>query len=403
MDDMNFFGYDNCFNGGYLFKKDIIKLSNQAIYLSKNMDGKTSDEELKKKFKKRFELALSNKNLKKFIDELAMKNLLMGRANGYLISKLSPLYCKKLSNKYEKEKIKEANYAGICYKDKPEDLFADLRLCSSLVDTSELHSLCKRINKIKGIIVPHSNIEFSGQCAAWAYKAIAENSLPDLFIILGIDHFDLMRNSNSVLLKDFRTPLGIIKVDKDFGRMLARNCDFNVFDDSGVFLTEHSIELQLPFLQYVSWQDKENIRILPVLCKRKMWNSKESTDEQERFINVLKKTIIESGRRTIVIASGDLVHESLWKPSPVFHKKNKEMINLLKTGKAFEFKQGISSKSYASCGKMQFYTLLKLLEPSKGVLLNYSWTSNSKFVDKNRAKSMYENLTNIGYASMVFY
>ena len=388
----------------YIVNKNRIKLSEQAIYLSKKMDGKTTDEELKEEFKNRFQLTLSNKNFKNFLNKLSVENLLIGKKNGYLISKLSPLYCKKLRDKYEKEKIKEANYAGICYKDKPGDLFTDLRRCFSLVNTSELHSLCKGINSIKGIIVPHSNIEFSGQCSAWAYKAIAENSLPDLFIILGIDHFELMSNPSSVLLKDFRTPLGIIKVDKDFGRMLARNCDFNVFDDSDVFLTEHSIELQLPFLQYISWQDKENIKILPVLCKRRMWDSKESTEEQERFINGLKKTIIESGRRIIVIASGDLIHEPLWKTSPVFHKKNNEMINLLKTGKAHAFKQGMSSKKkYASCCRMQFYTFLRLLKPSKGILLNYSWTSNSKFVDKNRAKSMYENLVNIGYASMVFY
>jgi hypothetical protein len=396
MHEVNFFEY--------IVNKNRINLSEQAIYLSKKMDGKTADEELKEEFKNRFQLTLSNKNFRNFLNRLSVENLLIGKNNGYLISKLSPLYCKKLRDKYEKEKIKEANYAGICYKDKPEDLFTDLRRCFSLVNTSELRSLCKGRNSIKGIIVPHSNIELSGQCAAWAYKAIAENSLPDLFIVMGIDHSGLMKNPNSVLMKDFRTPLGVINVDKDFGRMLARNCDFNIFNDSDVFLTEHSIELQLPFLQYISSQVKTNIRILPMLCKRRMWKSEESADEQERFINALKKTIKESKKKTIVIASGDLVHEPLWEPSPIFHKKNREMINLLKTGKAYAFKKGMSSKeTYASCGKLQFYTLLRLLEPSNGILLNYSWTSNSKLIDKNRARFMYENLVNIGYASMVFY
>jgi hypothetical protein len=80
------------------------------------------------------------------------------------------------------------------------------------------------------------------------------------------------------------------------------------------------------------------------------------------------------------------------------------MINLLQTGRANTFKQGMNvTQKYLSCGRMPFYTLLRLLEPSQGVLLNYSWTSNSKLVDKNKAKSEYENLMNIGYASMVFY
>jgi AmmeMemoRadiSam system protein B len=139
-----------------------------------------------------------------------------------------------------------------------------------------------------------------------------------------------------------------------------------------------------------------------VLCKRGIWKSQESSLEQERFINALKKTILERRERTMIIASGDLIHQQQWAANSAFHKKNKEIIDLLKKGKTYAFKQGMILKQYNSCGLMQFYTLLRLLEPSKGVLLNYSWTSNSKFVDKNKAQSMYENLMNIGYASMVF-
>ncbi len=407
MDDRNFFIYDNKYSHSKaqsVFKKDIMWLSDQALYLAKRMNGKTSDEELKEEFKTNFKLKLSDKNLAQFLNELRMNKLLIGRTHGYLSSKLGSSYRKKIKHKFDKKRIIEANCAGICYKDNPGDLFADLTLCLSLINASKVHALCRGIKSIKGIIVPHSNIELSGQCAAWAYHALADYPLPGIIIILGVDHFNRIVNPGSVVLKDFRTPLGIVKVDRDFGMALAHNCDFNVFDHCDVFLREHSIELQLPFLQYIYRHDAEHVRILPVLCNRSMWASKGFADKQERFIGALKKTIIESGRRALVIASGDLVHNPLWKPGPMFHKRNREIITLLKTGKADIFKCGMCSKiKYASCSRMQFYTLLRLLEPSKGLLLNYSWTSNSKLVDKNRAKSLYENSMNIGYAGMVFY
>ena len=88
MHEVNFFEY--------IVNKNRINLSEQAIYLSKKMDGKTADEELKEEFKNRFQLTLSNKNFRNFLNRLSVENLLIGKNNGYLISKLSPLYCKKL-------------------------------------------------------------------------------------------------------------------------------------------------------------------------------------------------------------------------------------------------------------------------------------------------------------------
>ena len=47
----------------------------------------------------------------------------------------------------------------------------------------------KRTNKkIYGIISPHAGYSFSGPCQAWAYKEIAENAFPDLYVIVGLSH-----------------------------------------------------------------------------------------------------------------------------------------------------------------------------------------------------------------------
>src|SRR3989338_11653632 len=80
--------------------------------------------------------------------------------------------------------------------------------------------ITKRTKEIFGIIAPHAGYQFSGPGAAWAYKEIAESKLTDVYIMLGLSHSGY---SSCVSLEDWETPLGIVKVDREFGKALMAN------------------------------------------------------------------------------------------------------------------------------------------------------------------------------------
>jgi len=115
-----------------------------------------------------------------------------------------------------------------------------------------------RTKVIKGMIAPHAGYVFSGPCAAFAYKEIAEAQEPDLYIVLGTSHSG---SDSCISAEDWETPLGIAKNDKEFGKSLVDNSKIVV--DEEAHNMEHSIEVQIPFLQFVN--PKKDFRFLPLM------------------------------------------------------------------------------------------------------------------------------------------
>ncbi len=113
---------------------------------------------------------------------------------------------------------------------------------------------------ILGVIVPHSHVELSGACAAWAYKMVAEHALPKTFVVLVPDHSGSFVNYATVL-EDFETAFGVLKVDKELAEALI--ADGIVSRTSS--LSEPALEVQLPFLQHACKDRLHDLRILPLV------------------------------------------------------------------------------------------------------------------------------------------
>ena len=116
-------------------------------------------------------------------------------------------------------------------------------------------------SKLTGAIVPHAGYFYSGQCAAWAYKEIAESKLPKTFIILAPDHsgkhFDFATTD-----EDFETILGVVKTNKEAVTQLLST---NIVKKTSN-MQEHSLEVQLPFLQFSNKDQLKDIQIVPIIC-----------------------------------------------------------------------------------------------------------------------------------------
>jgi MEMO1 family protein len=103
------------------------------------------------------------------------------------------------------------------------------------------------LRKVRAVVVPHAGYVYSGPIAAHAYQLIAADRPPKSVLILGVDHYGASQGA-SLSERPWRTPLGPTPVDRELVTALRKP---PVDVDEGAHRREHSIEVQLPFLEYV--------------------------------------------------------------------------------------------------------------------------------------------------------
>lgn len=184
--------------------------------------------------------------------------------------------------------IREPAVAGLFYPESPEDLKHELKRYVDQVPK-------KKYGKILGIISPHAGYEYSGKAAAYAHKALADSGYPETLILLGPSH---TAGINSVWLgSDWATPIGKIEVDRDLGREISKNKIFDI--DPDPHFQEHSLEVQLPFIQYLS--KGKPPKIVPIL-----FSSQLDAELAEKFADaILSKT---KGKNVKFVVSSDFTH-----------------------------------------------------------------------------------------------
>jgi len=123
-----------------------------------------------------------------------------------------------------------------------EDCFTDARGPGSLPDR---HRSTAR--SVRAVVVPHAGYVFSGAIAAHAYRTIAADRPPESILILGVDHYGMSAGA-ALSARPWLTPLGPTPVDLDLVGAL-RHGAIDVNEEA--HRREHSIEVQLPFLEYV--------------------------------------------------------------------------------------------------------------------------------------------------------
>ncbi len=189
--------------------------------------------------------------------------------------------------------MREPYAAGKFYTDNKEELINQLRELFHRAE-SMLKNKNNNASKATGIISPHAGYFFSGLAAAEAYNYL-KNSHYDSFVILGVDHTGLAYNDYAVSIEDWKTPLGIVRADLELANRITKNANIAQNNDAHKF--EHSIEVQLPFLQMIFKEP----RIVAITAGR--------------YDNLINKQIAqaikeeaEKGKSICVIASSDFTH-----------------------------------------------------------------------------------------------
>ena len=163
--------------------------------------------------------------------------------------------------------------------------------------------------KIVAMVVPHAGYYYSGPVAAHAYKELAEDGIFDTAVILGPNHTGYGDPVSVWSEGSWSTPLGEAEVDKKFARRLLGDV---VKADEAAHIHEHSIEVQLPWLQYLYGK----VRIVPIAMLA----------QDLETARIVGKSIGQVGGNLVVIASSDLTH---YEPHSVAMEKDSSVIEAI--------------------------------------------------------------------------
>ena len=186
------------------------------------------------------------------------------------------------------ETVRSPAVAGSFYPDSPKVL--STQVGKFIADAA----LAETDGELIGLIAPHAGYVYSGHVAGHAYKQLMGRSF-DTVVLIGLSHRYRIDGAAIYARGVFRTPLGDVQIDEDLAsEMMRLNTD--LLDLPAAHANEHSLEVQLPFLQHLL----PNFRIVPVLLQ----------DDSPENVLPLSQAIAAamSDRSCLLIGSTDLCH-----------------------------------------------------------------------------------------------
>jgi len=258
--------------------------------------------------------------------------------------------------------------------------------------------------RLRALLAPHIDYVRGGVSYAWGFQELAERTDASLFVIVGTSHYSAERYT--LTRQNFKTPLGVVETDQKFIDRLVEHYGAGLFDDPLAHVPEHSIELEVVFLQYL-FEKVRPIRIVPLVCGSfqdcvETGDEPTKADDVGRMIAALRKSEAEAGEPVCYIISGDLAHIG-----PKFGDHGRVTDGQLATSRAqdqalIERAEKVDTSGYFRvveqegdvrriCGLPPTYTVLQAAEPTSGKLLHYG-----QYVHPRGHES-------VSFASMAFY
>ena len=223
--------------------------------------------------------------------------------------------------------IRRSTASGSFYPADPETLRKQIDGFMESAEPLDLHN-------IKAIISPHAGYIYSGQIAAYSFKQVAGTKY-DSIVIIAPSHAEYFDYASVYHGDAYETPLGTVKIDKNRANALAESSPL-VQQSSYGHRDEHSLEVQLPFIQTVFGKD---MSIVPVVIGNQ---SRENIEELGSIAGELF-----SDDNILIIASTDLSHYHPYDTASKLDEKVSRLIGSFDTGGLME--EFISNKA-EMCG-----------------------------------------------------
>ena len=210
---------------------------------------------------------------------------------------------------------------------------------------------------VVGAVSPHAGYMASGMNAAHVFKRIKEDGLPDAYVIIGPDHHGVPYGA-VMCSEPYLTPFGPCAVHEGIAERLSSV----VPDDPDAHVYEHSVEVQVPFLQYID----SDPHIVPVIMR----------NQDQRSAERLGKAVKDAcdGLDVIVIASSDLSH---YIPKREASAVDTEFLNRLTDGDVDGMYGVVRGRRMSACGYGPIAAAVYATSPSAPKLLKYSDSQDS--------------------------
>jgi MEMO1 family protein len=224
------------------------------------------------------------------------------------------------------------------------------------------------IKNLKGLIVPHAGYVFSGQTAAIAFKYFENLPLKkrNIFLIGAAHRFPIFASVGNY--DYYETPLGKVLVSKKICKEILKNKNFEFIEQA--HQSEHSLEVQIPFLQKIF---NDNFEIIPILA---------GAISEDALFQVLEKYFLDDDN--LFVFSTDMSH---FLPQEKAEKTDKNSIDII-------VRKNISKKDEIdACGKIPV-TASMLLAEKYGFNINLlNYTHSGKIIEDRDSV--------VGYASFI--
>lgn len=212
--------------------------------------------------------------------------------------------------------------------------------------------------RIVSVVCPHAGYVYSGPVAAHSYLELASQARPDSVVVLCPNHTGLGGPVSMWGKGAWETPLGRVKIDEGLARSIFESSDIIDMDELA-HLREHSIEVQLPFLQYVYGE----FDLVPICMG---FQDLETSREVGRAL----AEVLE-GRNGIIMASTDLTH---MEPQSSANEKDRGVIERILSMDEAALQEWVRSRRVTMCGYGPVSATIvasKLLGAEKAELLSY--------------------------------
>jgi MEMO1 family protein len=181
--------------------------------------------------------------------------------------------------------IRRPAVAGSFYKGSRDALKKELEKC--------IPQKAERVRAI-GVVAPHAGYTYSGRVAGEVYASI---EFTPTYVILCPNHHGGGAIASIMIDDDWETPLGIAQINRELAKQIERACEL-VSEDSSAHRYEHSLEVQLPFLQYF----ERDFDFVPICIKSlDYYHCLELADQLAEVISSWDQSVT-------IIASSDMNH-----------------------------------------------------------------------------------------------
>lgn len=264
------------------------------------------------------------------------------------------------------EPIRKAAVAGSWYPGTRTQITAEIGACLSGVEPVELPG------RLVALISPHAGLRYSGPVAAYGYAHLRDT--PQLSVVLvGPSHRSVFDGVAVYANGSFETPVGSVPVDDRLASALVAE-DPSIRDLPHPHRDEHSLEMQLPFLQCLV----PELRIVPALM------GGQSREEVEVLARALAKAVASVRSPVLLVASSDLSH---YHPAREANRLDALVVADVRRFEPDALMDRLETSGEHACGGGPMVSVMKaarLLGADRSLILRYGDSGDAGEHDKSR-------------------